>query len=142
MTFGMEPAAGWNTLMTVDRPANPNVAIIWAANVPFSPSEPSTGFPFETIRGLPATGVALIVIEPRLYTGGMAFPVAQFPLTVGQGFCSYDQYEGQVAPHISSCLVNTMVDGELLNSTVWFGTNNPSSSLVGEANAQLAMLQL
>jgi hypothetical protein len=78
-----------------------------------------------------------MVIGPRKYTGDTVFPAARFPLTIAQGFCRHDQYETQPAPHVSTCLVDTMVGDELLNVTVWFGTNTPSDE---QANAQLALL--
>lgn len=40
---------------------------------------------------------------------------------ISQGFCSHDRYETQPAPHVSKCLVDTMVGDELLNrdGVVW-----------------------
>lgn len=135
-----EPANGWNLVLTTVDPNNPNLPIVWAANVPFAPEEPSSGFPDNTAAVLPPNGILMTVIGPREYTGGEIFPPANLPLTIGQGFCSHDQYETQPAPHVSKCLVNTMVGGQLLNVVVWFGTNTPSTSIYEEADAQLARL--
>lgn len=135
-----EPTNGWNMVLTTVDPNSPNLPIVWAANVPFASEESTTGFPTNTASSLPPDGIVMTVIGPREYTGDTVFPAAQFPLTIAQGFCSDDQYEGQLAPHVSKCLVDTMVDAELLNVIVWFGTNTPSDAMYVEANAQLARL--
>jgi hypothetical protein len=136
-----KPSEGWNlVLTTIDPNGSQDLPIVWAANVPFSPEESTSGFPSNTVRDLPADGIVITVIGPRKYTGETVFPPATFPLTISQGFCSHDQYETQPAPHVSKCLVDTMVGDELLNVTVWFGRNTPSYDMYEEANAQLARL--
>lgn len=135
-----EPSEEWNMVLTTVDPDSPDLPIVWVANVPFAPEESTTGFPVNTIRGLPPEGIAMTVIGPREYTGETVFAPAQFPLTISQGFCNYQEYEGQLAPQVSMCLVDTMVGDQLLNVTVWFGTTTPSGSLFGEANAELARL--
>lgn len=136
-----EPVEGWNIVLTTIDPNNPqDLPIVWAANVPFASEESTAGFPNNTVRSLPPDGIVITVIGPREYTGDTVFPPVQFPLTISQGFCSHDQYQGQPAPHVSGCLVDTMVGDQILNVTVWFGTNRPSEGLYEEANAQLARL--
>ncbi|MGH9197853.1 MAG: hypothetical protein ACRD1T_19185, partial [Acidimicrobiia bacterium] len=138
-----EPSDGWNIVLTTVDPAIPqDVAIVWVANVPFAPEESTTGFPVNTIRELPADGIVMTVIGPREYTGETIFPVTEFPLTVDQGLCNFDQYEGQLAPHVTQCLIDTMVNGKLLNVNVWFGTNTPSAALYEEADQELARLRI
>jgi hypothetical protein len=138
-----EPSQDWNLVLTIIDPNNPqDLPIAWAANVPFSPNESASGFPTETIRDLPSDGIVITVVGPREYTGDSVFPPATFPMTISQGFCSYDEYETQPAPHVSKCLVDTMVGDELMNVTVWFGTNRPSDDMYQEANNQLARLVL
>lgn len=78
------------------------------------------------------------MIGPGEYTVDSVIPPASFPLTISQGFCSHDQYETQPARHVSKCLVDTMMGHELLNITVWFGTNYPSGEMYEKANEQLA----
>jgi hypothetical protein len=136
-----EPIEGWNIVLTTIDPNNTqDLPIVWVANVPFSPEESTSGFPNNTVRGLPPNGIVMTVIGPRDYTGDTVFSPATFPLTISQGFCSHDQYETQPAPHVSKCLVDTMVGDQLLNVTVWFGMNTPSEEMYDEANAQLARL--
>jgi hypothetical protein len=136
-----EPVEGWNIVLTTIDPNNTqDLPIVWAANVPFSPEESTSGFPSNTVRGLSPNGIVMTVIGPREYIGETVFPLATFPLTISQGFCSHDQYETQPAPHVSECLVDTMVGDRLLNVTVWFGMNTPSEEMYDEANAQLARL--
>lgn len=138
-----EPSEGWNLVhTTIDPNGGQGLPIVWAANVPFSPDDSASGFPSRTLRDLPEDGIVMTVIGPREYTGDTVFPPATFPLTISQGFCSHDQYETQPAPHVSTCLVDTMVGDELLNVTVWFGTNVPSDEFYEQANAQLARLVL
>lgn len=141
MSIDLEPVDGWNVVLTTIDPANPqDLPILWAANVPFAEEENAIGFPVNTVRTLPANGIVMTVVGPREYGGDTLFPAARFPLTIWQGFCSHDKYQGQPAPHVSECFVDTMVGDELLNVTVWFGTNRPSKSLHDEANSQLARL--
>jgi hypothetical protein len=138
-----EPSEGWNLVhTTIDPRSSEDLPIVWAANVPFSPDDSASGFPSRTVRALPEDGIVITAIGPRAYTGNTVFPAATFPLTISQGFCRDDQYETQPAPHVSTCLVDTMVGDELLNVTVWFGTNHPSDEMYEQAHAQLARLVL
>jgi hypothetical protein len=131
----------WNVVLTTVNPIIPeDTPIIWVSNVPFALNESITGFPVNTIRNLPSDGIVMTVIGLREYTGETTFPAAKFPLTIDQGFCSSDEYESQLAPHVSACLVDTMVGDKLLNVTVWFGTNEPSAALYEQANEELATL--
>lgn len=136
-----EPIEGWNIVLTTIDPNNPqDLPIVWTANVPFAPEESTSGFPDNTVESLPPNGIVMTVVGPREYTGDTVFPPARFPLTISQGFCNHDQYEGQPAPHVSGCLIDTKVEDQLLNVTVWFGTNRPSEDLYQEADAQLSRL--
>jgi hypothetical protein len=131
----------WNVYHTTVNPIIPeDTPIIWVSNVPFALDESITGFPVNTIRSLPSDGIVMTVIGPREYTGKTTFPAAKFPLTIDQGFCSSDEYESQLAPHVSACLVDTIVGDKLLNVTIWFGTNEPWVALYEQANAKLATL--
>jgi hypothetical protein len=137
------PDQDWNVVVTTIDPNNPkDLPIVWTANVPFSPEESTNGFPMKTVKSLPSNGIVMTVIGPRYYTGGTVFPPAELPLTISQGFCRHDQYETQPAPHVSGCLIDTMVGEELLNVTVWFGTNTPSPEMHRAANEQLTRLVL
>jgi len=137
------PSDEWTlVLTTIDPNGRQDLPIVWAANVPFSPNDSTSGFPTNTVRDLPPGGILITVVGPREYTGDTVFPAATFPLTISQGFCSHDQYETQPAPHVSKCLVDVMVGDELLNVTLWFGMNDPSDEMYEEANAQLARLAL
>jgi hypothetical protein len=136
-----QPNEGWNLVQTtIDPTGSQDPPIVWAANVPFSPDDSASGFPSNTIRELPEDGIVITVVGPRRYAGDTFFPPAAFPLTISQGFCAHDRYETQPAPHVSRCLVDTMVGDELLNVSVWFGTNVPSDEMYRRANAQLAHL--
>ncbi len=135
-----EPVEGWNTVVTTIDPKIPSLPIVWAANVPFAAEEFTTGFPTNTVKTLPPEGIVITVIGPREYTGGEFFPPAEFPLEVSDGFCNFEEYEGQPAPNVSMCLIDTMVGDQLLNITVWFGTTSPSESDYSAANEQLARL--
>jgi hypothetical protein len=138
-----EPDEDWNIIVTTIDPNNPqDLPVVWAANVPFSPEESTGGFPMDTVKSLPPRGIVMTVIGPRDYTGETVLPPAAFPLTISQGFCRHDQYETQPAPQVAGCLVDTMVGEDLLNVTVWFGTNRPSTEMYRVANEQLARLVL
>jgi len=139
---GFQPAEGWYTVLTRLDKEGSSPAIVWAANVPFASEESTTGWPSETIRDLPPDGIVITVIGPREYTGGESFPQVRLPLTVSQGFCSPDQYEGQPAPHVSKCLVDTMVGDRLLNVTLWFGANDPAEPMYAAADSELARLEV
>jgi hypothetical protein len=131
---------GWNTVNTTLSSGQEALPVSWAANVPFvSESDPS-GFPTKTIRILQPDGIVMTAIGPRPYTGGENLPPLRQPLDLSQGVCSHDNYEGQPADNVSKCRIDTMVGDELLNLTVWFGSNRPTDAMVAEANEELGRL--
>lgn len=136
MSFTATP--GWNTVTTTFGPAGQKLSVAWAANVPFASEHDYSGFPSDTIRALPQDGIVLTAIGPRSYTGGETFPEMREPLDLSQGSCAWDQYEGQPAPNVSKCLIDTMVGNRLFNVMVWFGSIDPSEEMIAQANQQLS----
>jgi hypothetical protein len=141
-TAAFRSAPGWNAVNKTLKPTGDAPSVAWAANVSFVPETDPSGFPIETIRTLPPDGIVMTAIGPRPYTGGESFPRLRQPLDVAQGFCAHDNYEGQPAENVSKCRIDTMVGDELLNVTVWFGSNKPTDAMVAEANEQLGRLVL
>lgn len=135
-----QPAPGWNTVTTTFGPNGEKLSVAWAATVPFVSEKDFSGFPSETIEALPSDGIVISAIGPRPYTGGESFPAIREPLDLSQGSCVWDQYEGQPAPNVSKCLIDTMVGDRLFNVIVWFGTTEPDDDMIAQANDELANL--
>ncbi|MEX0755513.1 MAG: hypothetical protein WD556_10435 [Actinomycetota bacterium] len=138
------PNEGWRTaISTIDARSDADeLSVAWAANVPFRSESDGSGFPSETIRTLPADGIVLTAVEPRPYTGSERFPQLRAPVDLSQGACAWNNYEMQASPDVSRCGIDTIVDGELLNVSVWFGVNHPGELLFAEANQELEHLQI
>ena len=139
--ISFQPAEGWNTIETgVGSEETPRVA--WAANVPFEPEESFGGFPDNTVRNLPPSGIVIVAVEPRVYEGGVAFPERELPLTLADGYFRSEHYEGQPAPHVSMFVIDALIDGRLLNVLVWMGTTQPSDPMINAADEELARLTI
>jgi hypothetical protein len=136
------PGNGWNTVTTTFGPAGQKLSVAWAANVPFADERDLSAFPRATVETLPETGIAMVAIGPRVYTGTTPFPELDGPLSLSQGSCAWDEYEGQPAPTVSRCMIDVMVRGRLLNVIVWFGSTDPSEEMIAAANAQLRSLTI
>jgi hypothetical protein len=135
-----ESAPGWMTMNTRLGSDDDALRVAWASNIPFILDKEPSGFPTETIRALSVEGIVITAIGPRPYTGGEGFPQLREPLDLSQGFCARDEYEGQLAENVSKCRIDTMVDDQLFNVMVWFGTKRPSDDMQAEANEELARL--
>ena len=135
-------APGWNTVTTTFGPSGQKLSIAWAANVPFAAEENLSGFPSETVTSLPEGGIALVAIGPREYTGASSFPQLEDPLSLSQGSCVWDEYEGQPASNVSKCMVDVMVGDRLLNVIVWFGSTEPGPDTIAAANEELRRLTI
>ena len=69
-----------------------------------------------------------------------ALSCAGLSLSLDEGHFVADDYEGQPAPHVSNYIIDTWVDGKLLNVMVSMGTNQPTSQMATAANEELARL--
>ena len=141
-----KPAPGWSTVQAVVGPQEEQWPAAWAANVPFRDDPQRSGLPDETVRSLPPGGILMTVVGPRPYAGGEEFPARAFPLRLSDGLCTHRYYEGQPAPHVSVCYLDTWVGDRLLNVTVWLGraavSEKPSEELHSETDEELARLQI
>lgn len=132
--------AGWVSNSSTLLPGQEGLSIAWTANVPFVSEKDASGFPSETIFGLPSEGIVMTAIEPRRYSGSDVFPALQPPPTLSQGLFKSDDYEGQVAKHVSRCMIDVMVEKLLLNIVIWFGTTSPTDATIADANSHLGHL--
>ena len=139
-TVSFAPADGWNTVETTYGTQPDALPVAWAANVPFRSEDSYQGFPMNTIADLPPQGIVITATQPRKYSGGVPFPALDFPLSLDEGHFVADDYEGQPGPHVSNYIIDTWVDGKLLNVMVWMGTNQPTSHMATAANEELARL--
>ncbi len=137
-----EPAAGWSTLESSIGSDPEALRTVWAANIPFQSEELFTGFPDNTLRGLPSNGVVIVAAGPRSYTGSEQFPHLDFPIKLSDGYFVSDNYDGQPAPNVSMYTIDTWVGNKLLNLSVWIGSPHPDDSLVNTANEELARLHV
>jgi len=135
-----EPADGWNTVETTYGADEDDLPTAWAANGPFEPEKRWGGFPDNTIADLPPNGIVITAVQPRLYEGGENIPSLRLPLRVEDGWFNSDQYEGQPAPHVSNYVLDTYVDGRVLNVMVWMGRNDPAEEMISAANEELSRL--
>lgn len=141
-SFG--PGAGWFTAETSE-PPDPQghlLPVAWAANMPFTDDPAKSGWPDRTIRELPAGGIVLEAVGPWGYTGEEDVPTFGFPLTLADGYCLANGYEGQPAPNVSFCAIVTRIDAEIMNAYVYFGRNEPTPEMKAEANEVLATLSI
>jgi hypothetical protein len=136
-----QPALGWNTFETnvLADPTQPEV--LWAANVPFKAESMQT--PQNTLANLPSNGIVIVVVGPFPYAGTETLPTISLPLTVSDLQFSSDSYEGQPAPNVSRYYTWAHVNAtDVVDVYVWMGTNQPTQSMINDANTELARMSL
>jgi hypothetical protein len=136
--LGFLPAEGWMVLQsgTPATPDRPGVAL--AANVPLRPSDAADGFPYSTLRSLPAHGVVLVASFMRLRDQRESTPL---PLSLGEAV-PYIRYGGQVRPDrpLGQYELRAFVEGYAVEVQAYFGTREPSEAQFAEAQRQLDRL--
>jgi hypothetical protein len=144
------PAPGWHVLVTDPSTASRVGVQAWATNVPFAEDEETPigpvnsfpdGWPDKSERDLPAEGL-LLVANYALDTRNPVplssqFPVRDLPLRIESP--PSVQYEGQ-AKDRALAVVNATVNGRYLTVRIVFGTPDPGSALLREAEQELARL--
>jgi len=135
------PAAGWNTLQTRDA-THAGIQFGWAANVPFAPGDAATGEPIETVKTLPADGIALYASSLPKVSDDAAYRNLQLPLKLSDGYFLTGQYENQPAPNVSKYLINAHVNGQYVFAEVYFGTSEPGAELLRAAAEELGRLSV
>jgi hypothetical protein len=123
-------------------PGDQPIPVAWAGNVPFLDDPGQTAFPDATVRKLPPDGIVIETVGPRPYTGTDDFPSLALPLRLSDGFFVSDEYEGQPAPNVSLYVIDSRIDGGVLNVLVWFGRNKPTAGMTAEANDALSTLSI
>jgi hypothetical protein len=136
--LGFLPAEGWTVLQsgTPATPDRPGVAL--AANVPLLPRDAADGFPYSTLRSLPAHGVVLVASFMRLSDRRES---ARLPLSLDEA-TPYIRYGGQVRPErpLGQYEIRAFVEGYAVEVQAYFGTREPSASQLAEAQRQLDRL--
>ncbi len=67
-------------------------------------------------------------------------PTPEFPLTLADGYCHADRYEGQPAANVSFCAIDARIGAKVMNAYVYFGRNQPTAEMKAAANEMLATL--
>ncbi len=137
--LGFLPAEGWTVLQsgTPATPDRPGVAV--AANVPLHPQDTVDGFPYSTLRSLPPHGVVLVASFMRLSDPHGASQ--QLPLSLREAE-PYIRYGGEVRPErpLGQYELRAMVEGYAVEVQAYFGTREPPSAQLAEAQGQLDRL--
>ena len=137
------PAAGWNSVVA-PLPTNlqSNNQVAWASNVPFKGEDLTSGWPNETVKALPADGVAIFASLAHKVDDASTYPDRALPLELSDGYLLSSGYEGQPAPNVSLQLVYAHVRGQYVLVQVWFGRLDPTEAQRRAADAELARLAI
>ena len=137
--LGFLPAEGWTVLQsgTPATPERPGVAL--AANVPLHPQDTVDGFPYSTLRLLPPHGVVLVASFMRV--GDRQAASEQLPLSLREAV-PYIRYGGEVRPKrpLGQYELRAMVAGYAVEVQAYFGTREPASAVLADAQGQLDRL--
>jgi hypothetical protein len=131
--------AGWAAYTTRIGPDDA-VAVIWAANTPFSERSARPEYPRRTLAALPADGVAVEIVTQPNGIDAAAFPLLSPPIRLADGYFLADAYEGQPAAHVSSQIIHARLADGALYVQVYFGRNEPGEELRALADEVLATL--
>ncbi len=134
-------AAGWRQATTGMHPAAPQPPSAVVANVPLE--DPPASLPYTTLRHLPATGV---VIAASIYVPMRAheeanFPTRSLPLRLADADVRH-AWETQPNRDVPEYLLLQRVNGFDVDVRVYFGSQQPTTSSVAEAQAELDRLML
>jgi hypothetical protein len=136
--LGFLPAEGWTVLQsgTPATPDRPGVAL--AANVPLKPSDAADGFPYSTLRSLPPHGAVLLASFMRIDGPQDS---AHLPLSLRDA-TPYIRYGGEVRPRrpLGQYELRAFVEGFAVEVQAYFGTREPSDTVLAEAQRQLDRL--
>ena len=136
--LGFLPAEGWTVLQsgTPATPDRPGVAL--AANVPLHPRDTIDGFPYSTLRSLPSHGVVLVASFMRV---GDRQDSASLPLSLREA-TPYIRYGGEVRPKrpLGQYELRAVVEGYAVEVQAYFGTREPPSGQLADAQRQLDRL--
>ncbi len=118
-------------------PDRPGVAL--AANVPLHPQDTVDGFPYSTLRSLPAHGVVLVASFMRV--GDRHAASQQLPLSLREAV-PYIRYGGEVRPKrpLGQYELRATVEGYEVEVQAYFGTREPASAVLADAQGQLDRL--
>jgi hypothetical protein len=143
-------APGWSTAATSMR--GENTPIAWTSNQPLIAEDLSTVgrnntlpfIPRATLQQMPADGVVIeadtMPADPSV-TNSPNFPKRQLPLDLSTAAIS-SRWEGQVSLNVPLYAIRAQVGDAYLTVRVFFGTQQPSGSVLSAAQEQLSRLQL
>jgi hypothetical protein len=119
-----------------------DIAVAWAANIPFSDADTGRDFPTKTIEALPPGGIVIVAIGPRPYLGEADFPHLTLPLKLTDGRVLSGSYEGKPAPGLSFFSVDTWIGDQVLNVWGYLGDEPAGAAIEAEADRALATLRV
>jgi hypothetical protein len=141
-TLGFDPASGWTVVTTALPPelASSN-QVVWCANGSVAASDLPDGWGVDTVRNLPEQGISIFASAAVEVDDPSEYPPKDLPLDLSAAPSFAYEYENQPAPNVSrfgpiTCAVANLY----LAVDVWFGTPQPDSALLEQAQAQLANL--
>jgi hypothetical protein len=139
LTFA--PAAGWKQVDTGANPPAPQTQSAIAANVRIK-DPPGVAHADETVQDLPATGIVITAsISAPMPSNGASFPERSLPLRLTAADVRHS-FEAQPNPDVPEYLLWQRVNGFALDVRVFFGSQDPTASLVAEAQTELERLRV
>jgi hypothetical protein len=138
---GFLPASGWTEVATGTVPIRDGPTVI-AANVPIASEGGYVGtFPTHTLAKLPADGIVFYVVIGSGSDGGPNFPPRPLPLQLSDATV-VPHWEGQPNNNVPLYRIDAAANGYILSVYAFFGTQNPSATLMQSAQQELDRLQI
>jgi hypothetical protein len=147
--FGFLPEAGWYALQAASPKAPGQPRVTMAANRPFAAEDVVNGLaepsalPYSTLLTLPPSGVIVVATftepDPWMRSGpSERYPARRLPLQLRDA-TPYIEYGTQIRPDdpLGQYQLRAMVNGQLIDVQVYFGTPRPGSKQLAEAQRQL-----
>lgn len=135
--ISIELPAGWNGYaIRIGR--DDEVAVLWAANTPFSERSAWPEYPQQTLAALPQEGIAIEIVEQPRGIDLASWPLLAPPVRLADGYFLSESYEGQPAPHVSTQIIQARLADRALYIQVYFGRNSPDEEMRARADRVLA----
>jgi hypothetical protein len=137
--FGFAATPGWHTRSTSLLSEAPQVPSVTASTIPIE--DPAGSLPTETLKRLPADGIAILVAAYTPWAGMHEFAQRELPPQLGDADVR-SGWENQPNPDVPEYLIQSTTNGFYLEVRVYFGTQRPSDEQASRAQAELAELRL
>jgi hypothetical protein len=136
---GFAPSTGWNLVGSTFAWGDGVGQVAFASNAAVVGDDATTGWPINTVRQLPSSGIVICVsLLPHVEGGSLVYPDRSLPLRLADGIFLTGQYEDQAAPNVSVYRLATQMDAQYATIEVFFGTPSPDGRMLRAAEEQLA----